>query len=72
MKNASVASKGVGAKKCAIRAFFLRSWSSSVEHRKGVYTPIAMERVRKRLKRKGLQAPIVQKSAEAFESKGLE
>jgi hypothetical protein len=39
---------------------------------RGGYTPIAMERVRKRLKGKGLWAPIVQKSPEAVEKKGVE
>jgi hypothetical protein len=39
---------------------------------RGVYTPIVMERVRKRLKTKGLRASIMRKSAQVYESKGVE
>jgi hypothetical protein len=39
---------------------------------RGVYTPMAMERVRKRLKIKGLRRSIAQKSAETIGSKGVE
>jgi hypothetical protein len=39
---------------------------------RGVYTPMAMERVRKRLKGNGLQASIVRKSPEAVGNKGVE
>jgi hypothetical protein len=38
----------------------------------GVYTPIAMERVRKHLKAKELRSSIAQKSPEAVGSKGVE
>jgi len=43
---------------------------SALGKREGVYTPIAMERVRKRLKIRGLRRSIVHKSPEAIESKG--
>jgi hypothetical protein len=42
------------------------------EIERGVYTPIAMERVRKRLKGKGLRRPIAQKSPEIVDSKRVE
>ena len=45
---------------------------ASRELREGVYTPIAMERVRKRLKGKVLRRSIAQKSPEAVGSKGVE
>ena len=60
-----------GAKKRGIEAFPLernRIATASVGS-EGVYTPMAIERVRKRLKAKGLRASIAQKSPEQAEKK---
>ena len=49
-----------------------KSKGQSRKKERGGYTPIAMERVRKRLKGKGLRASIAQNSPEAVDSKGAE
>jgi hypothetical protein len=72
MKNTSVAGKGVIAKKCAICALAERTLGGRARSGEGVYTPMEMERVRKRLKGKKMQASIVRKNPEAIGSKGVE
>jgi hypothetical protein len=50
------------------------SWSVLIlsDKRGGTHTPIAMERVRKHLNKKGLRASMVQNSVEIEENKGDE
>jgi hypothetical protein len=68
MKNASVASKGVAAKKCAIRALAERSlarkWEIELRER---YTPLVVkERVRNGMKRKEIKAFLLDRNMSGY------